>query len=128
MASDTATAPVAKLFTAWMHPKRPVRAPTDPVLTPRLVLTPVGPDDIDDLVVLCSDPEVAYWTGPWTHAAVEAWAEDMAGRWTRDGVGKWMARDRSDESLVQSATRRRVNATRNVPGRHWPWVKARQHN
>ena len=43
---------------------------------------------------------VAYWTGPWTRAAVEAWAADMAARWTADGVGKWMARDRSDGSLV----------------------------
>lgn len=83
-----------------MHPKGPLEAPADSVLTPRLVLTPVGPDDIDDLVLLCGDPEVAYWTGPWTRATIEAWAADMADRWTRDGVGKWMARDRSDVSLV----------------------------
>ena len=83
-----------------MHAKRPGEAPTDPVLTPRLVLTPVGPDDVNDLVLLYSDPVVAYWTGPWTRAAVEAWAADMATRWTADGVGKWMARDRSDGSLV----------------------------
>lgn len=83
-----------------MHANRPVGAATDPVLTPRLVLTPVGLDDIDDLVLLHGDPEVAYWTGPWTRAAVEAWAADMARRWTTDGVGKWMARDRSDRSIV----------------------------
>ena len=78
----------------------PAEAPTAPILTPRLILTPVGPDDVDDLLLLCSDPIVAYWTGPWTRAAVEAWAADMAARWTTDGVGKWMARDRSDGSLV----------------------------
>ena len=83
-----------------MHAKRPAEVPTDPVLTPRLVLTPVGPDDVDDLVLLYGDPVVAHWTGPWTRAAVEAWAADMAARWTADGVGKWMARDRSDGSLV----------------------------
>jgi RimJ/RimL family protein N-acetyltransferase len=83
-----------------MHATGQLEAPTDPVLTARLVLTPVGPDDIDDLVLLCGDPEVAYWTGPWTRAAIEAWALDMAGRWSRDGVGKWMARDRRDASLV----------------------------
>ena len=83
-----------------MHPKRSLQPATDPVLTPRLVLTPVGLNDIDDLVLLCGDPEVAYWTGPWTRAAIEAWAADMADRWSRDGVGKWMARDRSDGSLV----------------------------
>jgi RimJ/RimL family protein N-acetyltransferase len=83
-----------------MHAKRPAEAPTDPVLTPRLVLTPVGPDDVNDLLLLYSDPVVAYWSGPWTRAAVEAWAADMAARWTADGVGKWMARDRSDGALV----------------------------
>ena len=88
------------VFTEQMDAKRPAEAPTAPILTPRLVLTPVGPDDVDDLLLLCSDPIVAYWTGPWTRAAVEAWAADMAARWTADGVGKWMARDRSDGSLV----------------------------
>lgn len=72
----------------------------DPVLTARLVLTPVGPGDLDDLMVLYSDPVVAYWTGPWTPAAVEAWTADMAVRWTAGGVGKWMARDRFDGSLI----------------------------
>jgi RimJ/RimL family protein N-acetyltransferase len=91
---------VATLFTEEMHAKRPAEAPMDPVLTPRLVLTPVGPDDVNDLLLLHSDPVVGYWTGPWTRAAVEAWAADMAARWTADGVGKWMARDRSDGSLV----------------------------
>ncbi len=90
----------ATLFTSWMHAKRSDKAPTDPVLTPRLVLTPVGPDDLDDLAVLYSDPLVAYWTGPWTRAGVQAWAADMAARWAADGVGKWMARERSDGSLV----------------------------
>jgi Acetyltransferase (GNAT) domain len=83
-----------------MHAKRPAEAPTDPVLTLRLVLTPVGPDEVNDLLLLYSDPVVAYWTGPWTRAAVEAWAADVAARWTADGVGKWMARDRPDGSLV----------------------------
>jgi RimJ/RimL family protein N-acetyltransferase len=83
-----------------MDAKWPAEAPTDPVLTPRLVLTPVGPDDVNDLLLLSSDPVVASWTGPWTRAAVAAWATDMAARWTAEGVGKWMARDRSDGSLV----------------------------
>ena len=70
------------------------------MLTARLVLTPVGLDDVDDLLLLYGDPKVSYWTGPWNRAAVEAWASSMAARWARDGVGKWMARDRSDGSLV----------------------------
>jgi hypothetical protein len=35
-----------------MHAKRAAGSPTDPVLTPRLLLTPVGLDDVDDLVLL----------------------------------------------------------------------------
>ena len=75
-------------------------SPTDPVLTPRLVLALVGSDDVDDLVFLYADPQVALWTGPWTPASVEAWAADMAARWMTDVVGKWMARGRSDGLLV----------------------------
>ena len=70
------------------------------MLTPRLVLTPVGLEDVEDLLVLNGDPKVAYWTGPWTRDGIEAWAASMAQRWVRDGVGKWMARSRSDGSLV----------------------------
>jgi RimJ/RimL family protein N-acetyltransferase len=70
------------------------------VLTPRLVLTPVGPGDVEDLFVLYSDPVVAHWTGPWTRSSVEAWAAAMTARWAADGIGKWMARDREDGSLV----------------------------
>jgi len=70
------------------------------VLTPRLRLTPIGLINVDDLVVLYSDPLVAFWTGPWNPETVEAWTADMATRWKIDGVGKWLARSRSDASLV----------------------------
>lgn len=88
------------LFTEWMQVEPGPRAALEPVLTARLVLTPVSSADVADLVILYGDPEVAFWTGPWTGAAVEAWAADMATRWARDRVGKWMARDRSDGALV----------------------------
>lgn len=83
-----------------MHDGSAAGSPTDPLLTPRLVLTPIDLDDVEDLHRLYADPLVAFWTGPWTTAAVEAWAADMAARWSSDEVGKWMARDRSDRSLV----------------------------
>jgi RimJ/RimL family protein N-acetyltransferase len=73
---------------------------TDPVLTPRLRLTPIGPADVTDLLVLYSDPIVAWWTGPWNRASVTAWTGDMVTRWKIDGVGKWLARSRADASLV----------------------------
>lgn len=58
------------------------------VVTPRLVLTPVGLDDVDDLLLLYGDPKVAHWIGPWNRMGVEAWAASMAARWAQDGVGK----------------------------------------
>jgi RimJ/RimL family protein N-acetyltransferase len=67
-------------FTEGVQARRPVETPTDPIRTLRLVLTPVGLEDVDDLSLLYADPIVAYWTGPWTRAAVEAWAANMAGR------------------------------------------------
>lgn len=73
---------------------------TDPVLTDRLVLTPVGVEDVEELALLHGDPLVGRWTGPWTPAGVEAWARGMAARWADDGVGKWMAHERSDGTLV----------------------------
>jgi len=73
---------------------------TDPVLTDRLLLTPVGVEHAGELERLYSEPLVACWTGPWTPAGVEAWARGMAARWAGDGVGKWMAYDRSDATLV----------------------------
>lgn len=83
-----------------MHAKRSLRAPNEPILTQRLVLTPVRLDDVEDLALLYGDPVVSYWTGPWTRVKAEEWTANMAARWTTDGVGKWMARDRSDGSLV----------------------------
>lgn len=80
--------------------KRPSQSRTAPLLTSRLVLTPISLEHVRDLTVLYGDPEVAAWTGPWTDAAVQAWAAAMTARWTADGVGQWMAHDRSDGSLV----------------------------
>ena len=76
------------------------QAALDPVRTERLVLTPISAASIDELVLLYQDPQVSFWTGPWTHDAVEAWARDMAAGWANDGVGKWMAHHRSDQTLV----------------------------
>ncbi len=82
------------------HMQRVASSPSDPLETSRLRLTPAGPHDLDDLIVLHGDPNVAFWTGPWSQPAIEAWARDMAARWAQDGAGKWMARTRGDGSLV----------------------------
>jgi RimJ/RimL family protein N-acetyltransferase len=74
--------------------------PKDPVETTRLVLTPIGSRDIDQLVLLHSDADVAFWTGQWTREATESWVRAMANRWAEEGVGKWIAHARADRSLV----------------------------
>jgi len=84
------------MFNAGMRAAQP----TNPVQTARLVLTPVGAEDVDDLILLHGDPMVAVWTGPWSRATTQAWTTHMAERWTADGVGKWLAHDRSNGSLV----------------------------
>ena len=86
--------------TGWVQTDHASGATVAAVLTPRLVMTPVSLEDVGDLLVLYSDPRVAYWTGPWTRDGVKAWTAGMATRWAQEGVGKWMARDRSDGSLV----------------------------
>lgn len=78
----------------------PAHSRTDSIKTPRLILTPVGSEDLSELMLLYGDPRVALWTGPWSRKSVEAWTQNMTARWTTDGVGKWMARDREDGSLV----------------------------
>lgn len=64
------------------------------------MLTPIGVEDVDELMQLYREPLVSFWTGPWTPGSVEAWTRGMAARWTVDGVGKWMAHDRLDVTLV----------------------------
>lgn len=71
------------------------------LLTDRLVLTPIGPEHLKDLVTLHADPNVATWNaGIWSEADARRFAEEMAERWSRDRVGKWIAHRRSDGALV----------------------------
>jgi RimJ/RimL family protein N-acetyltransferase len=71
------------------------------VLTERLVLTPVAVADVDDLVTLHGDPNVAHWYGrPWTEHQARRWADDMSALWAEQGVGMWMARLRGSCALV----------------------------
>ena len=63
------------------------------MVTPRLVLTPVGLDDVDDLLfLLYGDPEVAHWTGPWNRDGRRGVGRKRGGtvgtgrRWQVDGA------------------------------------------
>jgi len=70
------------------------------VITERLRLEPIGVDHVAELERLYSGPDVSYWTGPWTRAGIQEWANDMQERWLRNGVGKWMAYRLRDDQLV----------------------------
>jgi RimJ/RimL family protein N-acetyltransferase len=71
------------------------------VTTDRLILTPIGPEHMADLVELHADPNVAYWNaGAWSEAEARRFADEMSQRWDSDGMGKWIAHRRSDGVLV----------------------------
>jgi hypothetical protein len=61
------------VFTETVEMDRAAQRATG-LLTPRLRLTPVGPADVNDLIVLYRDPLVAFWTGPWNPATAQTWA------------------------------------------------------
>ncbi|GAB3722091.1 GNAT family N-acetyltransferase [Nocardiopsis oceani] len=70
-------------------------------LTPRLRLSPIGPDDGDDLWFLHRDPGIARWfAGTGTREGARVQAADMGRQWREHGVHKWLARRRSDGALV----------------------------
>jgi RimJ/RimL family protein N-acetyltransferase len=69
--------------------------------TSRLILAPIGPAHVAELVQLHTDPNVAYWNaGAWSEADARVFAVEMQQRWSHDHVGKWIAHRRSDGALV----------------------------
>lgn len=70
-------------------------------LSDRLLLTPIGPDSVADLVRLHADPGIAKWFGgQWSrdHAAGVAATKHRA--WETNGTSKWMAYERGTGELV----------------------------
>ena len=53
---------------------------TDPILTDRLLLTPIRVEPAEEVERHFGGPLVGCWTGPWTPAGVRAWAQGMATR------------------------------------------------
>jgi len=50
--------------------------------TERLTLVPVGPEHVENLVILHSGPDVAQWyAGIRTHSQASTWAQEMQQRW-----------------------------------------------
>jgi RimJ/RimL family protein N-acetyltransferase len=68
--------------------------------TARLILTPIGAEHADELLVLHSDPTVAFWADALSPEQAAAAAVEWARQWRTNGVGKWIAHRRFDGALV----------------------------
>ncbi|MFE6687646.1 GNAT family N-acetyltransferase [Streptomyces sp. NPDC057743] len=73
------------------------------VLTERLELRVVGPEDLDALYTLNSDPEVWRHDPAGRHTSpviTKAWIERCTDHWESDGLSYWMARHRNTGELI----------------------------
>ncbi|MBY0528225.1 MAG: GNAT family N-acetyltransferase [Gemmataceae bacterium] len=71
------------------------------VLTERLRLTRITPDDIPDLFRLHRDPRVmAMLGGMRSDEELQGWHERLLAHWERHGFGRWTARDRASGAFV----------------------------
>ena len=72
------------------------------LLTPRLRLVPIGPDNAADLHHIHNDDGVVPWYDGWRPSLAEAndRARSIAEAWQLHGVHKWIAYDRQTDGLV----------------------------
>ncbi|GEM_PF-551224 len=72
------------------------------LLTLRLRLAPIGPDNAADLWLVHNDDAVVPWYDRWRPSRQEAddRARDIAASWRLQGVHKWMAYDRETSEVV----------------------------
>jgi RimJ/RimL family protein N-acetyltransferase len=77
-------------------------ASAQPLLTPRLRLVPIGPDNSADLWIVHNDDAVAPWYDGWRPSRREAddFARLIAESWRLHDVHKWMAYDRETGDIV----------------------------
>jgi RimJ/RimL family protein N-acetyltransferase len=69
--------------------------------TDRLRLVPIGPQHVDDLLLIFQDPVVAEWgLSIWTPIKVAEFAQAYHLAWHQAGVGKWIAYERTSGALV----------------------------
>ncbi len=73
--------------------------------TARLILNGHQADDVADLLVMWSDPEVVRYIGGRPFTAEEVWARLLraAGHWPVMGFGYWVIRERSSGRFVGEA-------------------------
>jgi RimJ/RimL family protein N-acetyltransferase len=68
--------------------------------TDRLLLRPLTPEDIDDLVALHEDPTVARFMGAYDRAGLSAWLRSNRDEWTVRGYGRMAIVERSSGRFV----------------------------
>jgi ribosomal-protein-alanine N-acetyltransferase len=71
--------------------------------TARLILRPLGEDDLDDLAALHADPDVVrHLTGgrPRTREQMQERLRAVADHWRKHGFGMWAVLDREDGRFV----------------------------
>ena len=100
----------------------------DSLLTPRLRLVPIGPDNAADLWLLHNDNAVGLWYDRWRPSRHEAddHARRIAESWRLHGVHKWMAYDRETGEVVGRGGLSRTpidddwaSSTRSCPMSRW---------
>lgn len=72
------------------------------LLTSRLRLVPIGPDNAADYWLVHNDDAVVPWYGGWrpSRREAEAHARRIAESWQLHGVHKWMAYDRATNEVI----------------------------
>jgi [ribosomal protein S5]-alanine N-acetyltransferase len=68
--------------------------------TERLRLEPIGPEHLDALRTIHSDPAVLEWYGEYSDERLSQMATDWRDRWTTDGAHKWIAYDKGSGELI----------------------------
>jgi RimJ/RimL family protein N-acetyltransferase len=75
--------------------------PSSELRTERLILRPLGPDDVDDVAVLNADARVMeFFPGVLSRAESDAFLERVAAHWAAHGFGWWSLRSKSDEAFL----------------------------
>jgi RimJ/RimL family protein N-acetyltransferase len=69
--------------------------------TERLILLPLGPNDVDHVAALNADPRVMeHFPSVLGRGDSDAFVERMAAHWADNGFGMWALRRRSDELFL----------------------------
>lgn len=68
--------------------------------TNRLLLRPVSIDDIDELLVIHADRDIAHFMGEWDRVRALEWLADVDQNWQEHGYGRVAITDRAGGRLL----------------------------